>query len=43
MDMDPALIDSFIYIGSGAIAAGTIHFVFYPPQLEGRTNGNKDG
>ncbi len=28
MDMDPALVDSFIYIGIGAIAAGIIHFVF---------------
>ncbi len=28
MDMDPALLDSFTYIGIGVIAAGIIHFVF---------------
>jgi MscS family membrane protein len=28
MDMDPALLDSFIYVGIGVIAAGIIHLVF---------------
>jgi MscS family membrane protein len=28
MDMDPALLDSFIYIGIGVIAAAIIHLVF---------------